>query len=162
MNQASMQESSFRWVHKTSRIVVGVDGSPSSKAALAWAAEQARITGSRLIVVSTWHFPLNYGWMPPWPEDLDLAGDSKTLLEGAIAEVIGSDSETEIATEVIEGHPATVLTELSKTASLVVVGSRGHSEFAGMLLGSVSEFLTAHAHCPVAVIREPEELDKSA
>jgi nucleotide-binding universal stress UspA family protein len=54
----------------------------------------------------------------------------------------------------VEGHLASVLTEQSKNASLIVVGSRGHGEFAGMLLGSVSEFLATHARCPVLVVRE--------
>ncbi|MGA2037092.1 MAG: universal stress protein [Acidimicrobiales bacterium] len=57
----------------------------------------------------------------------------------------------ELTTVVMEGHPARVLPDESKTASLVVVASRGNGEFAGMLLGSVSEFLTTHAHCPVVV-----------
>ncbi len=105
---------------------------------------------------------MNYGWMPPWPEDLDPATDSKVAMEDAVAEVLGPDSGIEITTEVIEGSPAHVLAELSKTASLVVVGCRGHGEFAGMLLGSVSEFLTAHAHCPVVVIRDHQEPDTSA
>jgi nucleotide-binding universal stress UspA family protein len=54
---------------------------------------------------------------------------------------------------VIEGHAAPVLEALSKTADLVVVGSHGHGEFVGMLLGSVSEHCVTHCHCPVVVIR---------
>jgi nucleotide-binding universal stress UspA family protein len=150
------------WGRTTGHIVVGVDGSWSSKAALAWAATQARLTGSRLVVVSTWHFPMNYGWMPPWPENLDLATDRKMALADDVAEVLGTDPEIDATTEVIEGHPAHVLTELSKTASLIVVGCRGHGEVAGMLLGSVSEYLTAHAHCAVVVVRDHEDRDTSA
>jgi len=54
---------------------------------------------------------------------------------------------------VIDGHPAPVLVEASKGAELLVVGSRGHGEFVGMLIGSVSEYCAAHALCPVLVHR---------
>jgi nucleotide-binding universal stress UspA family protein len=141
----------------TRRIVVGVDGSPSSKEALAWAAAQARLTGLRLDAVATWHPPLSYGWAPPWPEGFNLEAESRRALEETVTEVLGPDPDIEVTTEVVEGYPAHVLTEQSKRASLMVVGCRGHGEFAGMLLGSVSEFLTTHAHCPVVVIRDHEE-----
>jgi Universal stress protein family len=57
----------------------------------------------------------------------------------------------EVRRSVIEGHAARVLEALSKTADLVVVGSHGHGEFVGMLLGSVSEHCVTHCHCPVLV-----------
>jgi nucleotide-binding universal stress UspA family protein len=55
---------------------------------------------------------------------------------------------------VIEGHPAPALIEASRGADLFVLGSRGHGEFVGMLLGSVSEHCVTHAHCPVLVLRD--------
>jgi nucleotide-binding universal stress UspA family protein len=54
---------------------------------------------------------------------------------------------------VLEGHPAPVLLELAKDADLLVVGSRGHGQFTGMLIGSVSEHVVSHASCPVVVVR---------
>ena len=140
---------------ETPRIVVGVDGSQSSKAALAWAARQATLTRLPLAVVAAWEIP-TYGWSIPQPDALDLHADAEAMLAAAIDEVLGADPGVELSTLAIEGHPALVLTEESKSASLIVVGSRGHGEFVGMLLGSVSEFLTAHAHCPVVVIRDGE------
>ncbi|HUZ20310.1 MAG TPA: universal stress protein [Acidimicrobiales bacterium] len=136
------------------RIVVGVDGSASSKAALAWAARQAKLTGTPLVVVVTWEFPTSYGWPYQLPADLDLAGDAAAMLGATVSEVLGPHAGVDLSSAVVEGHPAPTLVEESKTASLVVVGSRGHGEFAGMLLGSVSEFLTTHAHCPVVVVRD--------
>jgi nucleotide-binding universal stress UspA family protein len=58
-------------------------------------------------------------------------------------------------TLVVQGHPAPALVEASKGADLLVVGSRGHGEFVGMLIGSVSEYCTTNAHCPVLVHRPP-------
>lgn len=139
---------------KQRAIVAGVDGSESSKRALAWAAAQAELTGSPLSVVAAWEVPTTYGWEAPLlPEGVDLEASARQMLERTIKEVLGSDPGIELHTEVIEGHPAPELTEKSKNASLVVVGSRGHGEFTGMQLGSVSEFLVANAHCPVVVVR---------
>jgi nucleotide-binding universal stress UspA family protein len=134
-------------------VVVGVDGSPSSKRALAWAARQAAVTGSELLVVTTWEFPTGNGWAPPWPPEFRPDLEAGTRLAHDVEEVLGGEPRSTVTKSVVEGHPAVVLTDLSRTASLVVVGSRGHGEFTGMLLGSVSEFLTTHAHCPVVVIR---------
>lgn len=134
-------------------IVVGVDGSPSSETALRWAARQAELTGEHLVAVIAWDYPTSYGWAPPWPRDYDPQTNATKLLEKTVREVLGDEPSVPVTTVALEGHPSPVLTELSKRASLVVVGSRGHGEFTGMLLGSVSEFLTGHAHCPVVVIR---------
>lgn len=136
------------------RIVVGVDGSECSRRALAWAARQAELTGARLVVVTVWEFPVNLGWSLPWPEDFDPAADAASILDECVTDVLGSAPAVELETAVREGHPAPVLTQFSADATLVVVGSRGHGEFTGMLLGSVSEFLTTHAHCPVVVVRD--------
>ncbi len=130
-------------VDSTPPIVVGVDGSPSSKAALAWAARQAELSHVPLLVVSSWRSGTSYGWP-----------SAEAIIEDCLTEVLGPDPGIDIGTLVLEGHPAPVLTEQSKTASLIVVGSRGRGEFAGMLLGSVSEFLSTHAHCPVLIVRD--------
>ena len=135
------------------RIVVGVDGSASSKAALSWAARQAQLTGLPLAVVTVWCFPMNWGWAVPWPADFDPEASARAVLDEAVEEVLGPEPGIELERLVIEGHPAPVLVHLSESAQLIVVGCRGHGEFVGMLLGSVSEHLTAHGHCPVVVVR---------
>lgn len=134
-------------------IVVGIDGSETSKKALAWAARWAALTGVDLVAVVVWHYPTTLGWAPPWPQDYNPAAEAKAVLEATVAEVLGASPVVSLTTKVIEGSPSPILVELSKDASLVVVGSRGHGEFAGMLIGSVSEFLAGHAHCPVVIIR---------
>src|ERR1700733_6585743 len=135
-------------------IVVGVDGSESSLAALRWAARQAELTGAPLEIVSAWEWPVSYsGWETPLPPDYDPADEARRQLDKAVSAVLPPRDAIEVRQSVIEGHPAPVLEALSTTADLVVVGSHGHGEFAGMLLGSVSEHCVTRCHCPVAVIR---------
>jgi nucleotide-binding universal stress UspA family protein len=136
------------------RIVVGVDGSDASRDALAWAARQAKLTGASLQVIMTWHVPTAaYGAPIPLPTDYDFIADSDHELAKVIHDVIGEHPGLEVAPEVLEGHPATRLIEASEGADLLVVGSRGHGAFTGMLLGSVSEHCVSHASCPVVVVR---------
>lgn len=139
-------------------VVVGVDGSAPSKEALSWAARYARLAGEPLHVLVAWRLPPSYGWEGPYPADWDPEAEAKAAGESAVREVLGGEERSTFSLEVVEGHPARVLTDASKRAVLVVVGSRGRGEFAGMLLGSVSEFLTAHAHCPVVVVRDGAEV----
>jgi nucleotide-binding universal stress UspA family protein len=137
----------------THRIVVGIDGSPSSIAALDWAVRQAELIEARLEVLMTWEWPTSYGWSPV-PSDYDPAHDAETFLEDTMKSVRTSHPGLSIHSSVQEGHPAPALVEASRGADLLVVGSRGHGEFAGMLLGSVSEHCVTNAGCPVLVLRD--------
>ena len=136
--------------HSSGRIVVGVDGSDASLDALRWALRQAELTSCDVEAVTSWQQPIGYG--------ADFAAESenwevlaKTNLDEALAKV---DAEgVEVKRTVSQGHPAEVLTNASTNADLIVVGSRGHGGFAGMLLGSVRRHVSAHAHCPVLVVR---------
>ncbi len=136
------------------RIVVGVDGSDSSKAALAWAIKQARLTGAAVEAVITWQFPATYGYPVPGTPDVDLEKVATQVLTTAIAEVAGPDEPVTIKSTVVEGNPARALLDASAGAELLVVGSRGHSGFVGALLGSVGQHCVHHATCPVVVISE--------
>jgi nucleotide-binding universal stress UspA family protein len=138
-------------------IVVGVDGSDSSIRALRWAANQAKLTGASLTVVTTWEFPPTFGWAPPYPSDFDPDKDARKALQKNVDAVLGPDPEVPVQLDVVEGHPSSVLVEKAKDAELLVVGSRGHGAFAGMLLGSVSEYCAAHAACPVVIVRNPDD-----
>ncbi len=131
-----------------------MDGSLSSRRALRWAARQARLTGASLEIITCWEFPTSYGWVPPYPLDWDPRGDARRTLEETVAEVLGPDPGVDIELTVVEGHAAPVLLDAARGASLLVVGSRGHGGFTGMLLGSVSEHCVSHAPCPITVVRD--------
>jgi len=135
------------------RIVVGIDGSSPSLDALDWAARQADLTGSSLEVVMTWMWPSSYGWAVPVPTDFDPEEDVRRSLEAALERVRARHPDLRVDPRVVSGHPAPVLVDASKGADLLVVGSRGHGEFVGMLIGSVSEYCATNAHCPVLVHR---------
>lgn len=134
----------------SSRIVVGVDGSSASGAALAWALQQAALTGAPVEMVAVWQFPNTWG-LEFAEMDADWAAMAQTTLDSM--ESACAEDASHVTKTVAQGHPAELLVEASKTASLIVVGSRGHGGFLGMLLGSTSEYVIAHAHCPVLVVR---------
>jgi nucleotide-binding universal stress UspA family protein len=141
-------------------IVVGVDGSESSIEALRWAVAQARLTNASLEVLSTWELPTSFGWSPPWPADFNPEKQTKTALAEIVDHELGTQSGLEVRQSVVEGNAALALVHAAKHAELLVVGSRGHGAFTGMLLGSVSEYCAAHAHCPVVVVRHMAATDE--
>ncbi len=130
------------------RIVVGIDGSASSKQALRWAVEQAQLTGAEVHAVIAWQLPEIYAYTPR-----DFAGDAHTTLEEAIDDALGVGAHHKLTLHVVEDHPAAALTGMCHDAQLLVVGSHGHGRFTGMLLGSVAQHCVQHACCPVVVVR---------
>lgn len=140
------------------RIVVGVDGSPSSVAALRWASDQAELTGGELHAITSWHLPTTYGWIPA-VADFDWAANARTTLEQAIKGPLDEGRGASVRRHILEGPAPRVLLNAAADADLLVVGSRGHGEFAGMLLGSVAQHVVTHAACPVLVVRTPTVAD---
>jgi nucleotide-binding universal stress UspA family protein len=139
------------------RIVVGVDGSPASRTALEWAGDEAVRHGSELVVLTAWLPvpPPLAGTSSTLPtHGLTDAGETaKDLLMAAVRDVLGEDPPVLVQPQVKEGSAAKLLIDFSEDADLLVVGSSGHGGFAGMLLGSVSQHVTAHAKCTVVVVR---------
>lgn len=135
------------------RIVVGVDGSSSSKAALAWAVGQARLTGAVVEAVTAWSFPAAFGYAAPGV-DVDWEEMAAKTLTDAIAEVTAGPGAPAIRHKAIQGNAARVLLDASAGADLLVVGNRGHGGFVEALLGSISQHCVQHATCPVVVIRD--------
>ena len=140
---------------RSDRIVVGVDGSEQSQQALRWAADYAATIGATLDAVSAWDWPSAAGWgAAPIPMNWDPRQDTEKLLTETIDSVFDGQRPKDLRLLVVEGHPARVLLEQSKGAAMLVVGSRGHGGFAGLLLGSVSASVAEHASCPVLVMHD--------
>jgi nucleotide-binding universal stress UspA family protein len=138
------------------RVVVGVDGSDDSIAALragAWAAALRRAT---LTAVTAWAAPLVYGQALAIVPDLQTAAEE--TLGQALEDAFHGTPIIPVESIVRAGTPAGVLVDESRGAELLVVGSRGHGGFAGLLLGSVSMACTVHAHCPVLVMHGGDAL----
>jgi nucleotide-binding universal stress UspA family protein len=136
------------------RVVVGVDGSANSLAALNWAARYAETTGALLEAITTWEWPNTYGVALVVPPGYDPDADARAVLEESLTAVRQTHRGLAIRPVVVQSHPAPALVGASRGADLLVVGSRGHGEFTGMLLGSVSEHCVTNAHCPVLVLRD--------
>ena len=134
-------------------IVIGIDGSDSSINALRWALAQAEVTGASIEAVAAWQWPTSWGSAVPVPEGFDPAADARAMLDQTLAPIVAGHPEVSVVRRVEEGHAALVLIDRSHDADLLVVGCRGHGEFAGMLIGSVSQHCAAHADCPVLVYR---------
>lgn len=133
------------------RIVVGVDGSEPSKAALRWAARLLAVTGGFIDAVIAWQPPSDLGWAY-LPSDWRPDRDAEKVLTETVDEVFGAERPLDMRLTVERGNPAKVLIDASKNAELLVVGSRGRGGFAGLLLGSVSTSCAEHAGCAVLVV----------
>ena len=131
-------------------ILVGADGSESSKKALRWAENQAKLMDARLRIVTTWYLRVGYGFPPMLPVSYE--EPARHALNAMLAD-LGHSPAVPFSAELIQGHPRQVLVDLSAEADLLVIGSRGLGEFAGMLLGSVSEHCARHAKCTVVIVR---------
>ena len=143
-------------------VVVGVDGSPESVAALAWAARYASASGAKVRALLAWHYPGVAG-SPPVEKVPDSVRDQtqsqeQTILDEAVAKAVPGQTDG-VETSIGYGHAAEVLIEASKEADLLVVGSHGHRAWAGMLLGSVSLHCVTGAFCPVVVARGGHDHD---
>jgi nucleotide-binding universal stress UspA family protein len=146
-------------------IVVGVDGSGASDAALRWAVEEARLRSAPLVAVFAWSFippqPIGDPGMLAVPAG-DLAGQlgaesdvARGVLAEAVSGALGDEHAAEIEQKLVEGDPGDALVAESQSAELVVVGSHGRSGLKAALLGSVSRHVATHAACPVVVVKAP-------
>jgi nucleotide-binding universal stress UspA family protein len=139
------------------RIVVGVDGSPSSRMALRWAVRQANLTNGTVDAVMAWGIPMmlqSYGMVPVYVEEEgSFEENAQKTIEAVISEETEPADSQRVMSLVIKGHPAQVLLDIAAGADMLVVGSRGHGEFAEALLGSVSQNCVHHAPCPVLIMR---------
>jgi nucleotide-binding universal stress UspA family protein len=144
-------------------IVVGVDGSAASHEALAWAVEEGRLRGAKVVALHAWTFvpaaPIGDPGMIAIPAG-DLVGQldaeaegARTALADSITEVVGDGGGIEVEARLVEGDAGEALVAASDAADLVVVGSHGRSGLRAAILGSISRHVVDHARCPVVVVR---------
>lgn len=138
----------------SNRIVVGVDGSDRSRRVLAFAYDEARRRGDHLLVVHAYTVPVYWGVpefgavVPPQPPE-EAVADAEALLDRVLQD---APDDVQVERLVTQGPASAVLLEAAADADLLVVGSRGHGGFVGLLLGSTSHQVVTHCPCPVVVV----------
>lgn len=135
------------------RIVVGVDGSPGSREALRWAARIARAEHASIDAIGVWEPPSAVTWSGV-PVDSRTEAEVEKAVVDAVDIAFGPERPANLRVRTREGHPVPVLVDEGADALMLIVGSRGHGGFAGLLLGSVSARVAEQAHCPVLVVHD--------
>ncbi|MEI2778366.1 MAG: universal stress protein [Tetrasphaera sp.] len=143
----------------TNRVVVGVDGSKASERALRWGRFIADNADATLEAVMAWQHTVE--WAPVIPLELSIDVDqgehAKQALHACTERAFKGKPPKKLKLHTGEGYPAKVLIDRSKEAMMVVLGSRGHGGFSGLMLGSVSTLVARHGSCPVLIIHGDEE-----
>jgi nucleotide-binding universal stress UspA family protein len=137
----------------TYQIVVGVDSSPHSLAALRWALDEAEAHSGEVVALFAWQMP--FIAVPSGYSQEEIEAAAKEMLRKTVA-AAATDPKVPLNNVVAHGDPTESLIEASKKANLLVVGTRGRSTFAGLMLGSVSQACSAHAACPVVMVKESD------
>lgn len=132
-------------------VIVGIDGSKDSGRALKWAADYAQQVEAPLQAFIAWEVSTLYGdtFSGKW-ESTAVQQKHREVVDKLVTETLGEGAQVEVRVE--EGNASEMLVQASRDAQLLVVGSRGHGGFTGMLLGSVSQHLVTHARCAVTVM----------
>ncbi|WP_319460894.1 universal stress protein [Micromonospora sp. RTP1Z1] len=140
-------------------ILVGYDGSADATVALNWALDEAGRSGRPVRLAYVFEWLTVAGWVGPgvapgiWPDE-HARRQVEELVRKAAADAAAERPGLTVHGEVFDGPPALVLQERSAQAGMLVLGSRGHGGFGGLLAGSTAVSVTAHAHCPVVVVRD--------
>jgi nucleotide-binding universal stress UspA family protein len=139
-----------------SGIVVGVDGSGHSQRALEWAIKEAAIRHAPLTVVTVHQLVAGYsGRGVVYPNDAELAEKARQAAQletDKLLTDVGPDRPASVTVEARSGFPVEELLNAADGADMIVIGSRGAGGFAQLLMGSISDQVARHAHCPVVII----------
>jgi nucleotide-binding universal stress UspA family protein len=136
--------------HERPVILVGVDESPASRAAMKWAVEHACATRAQIQAVAVWHLPPQLGDVPVLPCD-QLQEEAQAWLR----EAIPPDCTVPVHAQVVRGDPTAVLLEHAQRAALIVLGNHGHGPIHGAIFGSVVQRCAHRARCPVVLVPGP-------
>jgi nucleotide-binding universal stress UspA family protein len=143
-----------------SRVVVGIDGSPTSERAIEYAFAQASLRGLGLTVVHAWWMEFVEGVIATTSSEEQwqrMGQEQQALVSESLAGWREKYPDVDVREHVIRSLPSDALIGESAGAELLVVGSRGRGGFRGLMMGSVSHDVLQHAHCPVAVVRPRPE-----
>ncbi|MFG1813503.1 universal stress protein [Kribbella sp. NPDC049174] len=143
--------------HEVPTVVVGVDGSKASGKAIDFAFDQAEALHAKVLAVHAWSSPFRTyeddgRSMLQFDED-QVRESARVLVAEAVAGAAADHPDVEWDTRLDGGPPARAILRAAESAELVVVGFRGRGGFTGLLLGSVSQTVLHHAHCPTAIVR---------
>ena len=151
-------------------IVVGIDGSPGSDAAVSWAAREASLRGETLTllhavqpVVVSWSISSSQVSIADWQEEN--ARRAVDQARNGVGAALDPDLQQDVRSEVLYAHPVDALVDASKDARMIVVGSHGRGALGRLLMGSVSRGVVEYAHCAVAVVHPDQDsapIDPSA
>jgi nucleotide-binding universal stress UspA family protein len=136
-------------------VVVGVDGSPSSIAALELAVDEACRRGATLVVVHSWMVPMYGGYVALPMDPAPFEEEARQSLDHLVQRAGERAGDLKIESLLVCGPAGPELVNAAKDADLLVVGSRGRGGFVGMLFGSSSHYVLHHAPCPVVVVHQP-------
>lgn len=142
------------------RVVVGIDGSDTSREALEWAVAHARLIDGEVEAVMAWE-PSRAILLTPTRTEEDDERDAERLIDHVLGQVLPHIRDVEVHRSVVLMRPALALTEAAVGAELLVVGGRGHGALAGMHLGSVASYCAHHAPCPVLVYRPKADVTEA-
>ena len=143
-----------------SGIVVGIDGSPAADAALAFALEEAKLRKLPLRIVCGWEVPAIEYAGAAFAATPEISTEAERLADEVLeraAGLVGTNPGIHVETVSEQGHPANVLLEQAKGATLLVVGTRGRGGVKSIVLGSVSQAIAHHHHGPIAIIPAPHD-----
>lgn len=138
---------------RTDDVIVAVDGSVASRAALSWAVRDAQSTGRRVCAVRV--FDPAFLYAPPVPvyeAIADARAAERAALRETVTETVGEPAGVRLETELLEGDPATELVRRVEGAGMLVMGSHGRTRAGTVLLGSVGAACVRGAGCPVLII----------
>jgi nucleotide-binding universal stress UspA family protein len=148
--------------HQAPTVIVGVDGSKESKAALRWALNYAEAAGARVRAVIAWRWPMSLLVTLPILEVVDPADEARQRLELAVADVLSQGpSPVKVETRACYGDAVPVLLDQASRASLLVLGAVERGGHHGPSLGYVGEQCLRHAACPVVLVRPQHMLQQA-